>query len=83
MGAIERGVVTQRAVVLLLSLLCFKSLPNNRLGGPENTKVCGFCCCTNVFIANDKILINFATSFTLATASSKSKLFYYTNLGKT
>ena len=28
MEAIERGVVTQRAIVLLLLLLCFVSLPN-------------------------------------------------------
>ena len=36
----EHGVVTQRATVLLLSLLCFVSLLNTRLGGPENAKVC-------------------------------------------
>ena len=39
MVAIECGVVTQRATFLLLSLLCFVSLPNKRLGGPGNTKV--------------------------------------------
>ena len=49
MAAMELGVVTQRAVVLLLSLLHFASPLNKRLGGPENTKVCGFRPRANVF----------------------------------
>ena len=35
----ERGMMTQRATVILLSLLLFVSLPNKRLGGPGSTKV--------------------------------------------
>ena len=49
MTAIERGVVTQRAVVLLLLLLRFVSLPNERLGGPGIMKVRDFCRCANFF----------------------------------
>ena len=45
----EHGLVTQRAIVLLLLLLYFVSLPNKRLGGLENTKVRGFRRYTNVF----------------------------------
>ena len=50
--AMEHSVATQRAIALLLL-----RLPNIRLGGPENTTVRGFCCCANVLIANDKMLI--------------------------
>ena len=45
----ERGEVTQRAIVLLLLFLRFMSLPNERLGGPGITKVREFCCCANFF----------------------------------
>ena len=38
----ERGMMTLRAPVLLLSLLCFMRLPNRGLEGPGNTKVRGF-----------------------------------------
>ena len=34
--------------ILLLSLLCFVSLPNKRLEGPENTKGCRFCHRANI-----------------------------------
>ena len=34
----EHGVVMQRTAVLLLLLLCFAILPNERLGGPGNAK---------------------------------------------
>ena len=53
----EHGMVTQRTVVLLLSFLCFMSLPNKRLGGPRNTKVCGFFAALTFLIANDKMPI--------------------------
>ena len=33
---------------ILLLLLRFANLPNKRLGGPGNTKVCGYCRCTNI-----------------------------------
>ena len=35
--------VTYRATILLLLLLYFVSPSYKRLGGPENTKVRGFC----------------------------------------
>ena len=44
----EHGIVTQRAVVLLLFLLHFVSLPNKRLRGLRNTKSCGFRHCANI-----------------------------------
>ena len=47
----EHSVVTQRAVVLLLLLLCFGSMPSKRLEGPGNTKVCGFRHSANVLIS--------------------------------
>ena len=39
--------VTQKAAVPLLSLLHFASMPNKRLRGPGNMKVCGICPCFN------------------------------------
>ena len=48
MVAMECGVMSYRAVVLLISLLHCLSLPNKRLGGPGNTKVHDFCHRTNV-----------------------------------
>ena len=45
----ECGVVTQRAAVLFLSLLCFVSVPNKRLGGAGNMKVCDYHCFANIF----------------------------------
>ena len=61
MTAMEQDVVRQRAAVLLLSLLCFVSLLNKRLGDPGNTKVCGFYCCVSVriLIANRYQLMPF------------------------
>ena len=44
----KRGMVTRRAVVLLLFLLHFVSLPNKRLRGLGNTKSCGFRRCANI-----------------------------------
>ena len=90
MSAMEHDVVTQPAIVPLLSLLCFKSLPNKRLGGPGIMKVCDFRHCANILITNDKMLIK--TSFTssvLLPENQKSLLlldviskpFCYTNLG--
>ena len=58
MVAMERGIVKQRAVALLLSLLCFMSLLNKRLGGPGNTKVRVFVAALTFLIATDKMLIN-------------------------
>ena len=53
----ERGVMTQRAAVLLLSLLCFVSLPNKRLGGPGNMKrFMVFVAALAFLIANNKVL---------------------------
>ena len=46
-GSMKDDKVTLRAIVLLLLLLRFLSLPNKRLGGPGNTKVRGFHCCAN------------------------------------
>ena len=43
----KRGMVTQRAIVLLL-FLHFVSLPNKRLRGLGNTKSCGFHRCGNI-----------------------------------
>ena len=43
-------VTMEHGVFLLLSLLCFVSLPINRLGGPGNTKIRGFCRYTNVLM---------------------------------
>ena len=44
----ESAMVTQRAAVLLLSLLHFVSLLNEKLGGPGNTTVCSFRQCVNI-----------------------------------
>ena len=61
----KRGMVTWRAALLLLSLLCFMSLPDKRLGGPGNTKTLGFATELMLLIANDKTINkNLATSFT-------------------
>ena len=93
-AARDRGVVTQKATTVLLSLLYFVSLSNKRLEGPGNTKVCSFHRCMK--IVNDKMLNkNLATSFTstlllvLLPAIQKSSLsldaisksFHYTNIG--
>ena len=48
MEAMECGVVTQRAAVLLLLLLQFVNLLNKKLGSPGNTKVRGFHHLANV-----------------------------------
>ena len=50
--------VKQRAVAILLSHFRFMSLPNKKLGGPGNTKVCVFVAALTFLIANDKMLIN-------------------------
>ena len=93
MVAMEHGLVTQRAIVLLLSLLGFMNLPNKRLGGPGIAKVCGFRCCPSVLNREWwNAYKNFTTSFTslvLLPAIQKSllsldtilKLFYFANLG--
>ena len=57
MVAMERGVVAQWAIVLLLSLLHFVSLPNERLGGPGITMVRDFRHCAYFLLTNDKMLI--------------------------
>ena len=44
----ERGMVTQRDAVFILKFHRFVSLPNKRLGGTGNTKVCGFSHCDNI-----------------------------------
>ena len=53
----ECGMVTQKAIIQLLSLLCFVSLQNKMLRGLRNTKVCGFHCCAKILKANDKMLM--------------------------
>ena len=87
MAAMERGVVTQQAVVLLYHIRVFA---NKRLGSPGITKVRGFHRCANVLIANNEILIKTlfqASVLPLANQKSSlsldaiSKLFYYSNLG--
>ena len=39
---------TDRCCSILLLLLRFANLPNKRLGGPGNTKVCGYRRCANI-----------------------------------
>ena len=48
MAATECDMVTQKATVLLLSLLCFASLLNKSLGGPVNMNVRGYRHCANI-----------------------------------
>ena len=47
-AVMEHYVMTQRATVLLLSLLCFMSQPDKRLGGPGTTKVHGCHRCPDI-----------------------------------
>ena len=48
MKTMEHGVVTQRVIVLLLSLVCFMNLPK-KAGSPGITKIRGFHHCAKDF----------------------------------
>ena len=76
----EREVVIQRATVQLLLLLHFMSLPNKRLEGLGNTKICGFRCCVNFLVADDKMLLSYKLYlyFAFATAFSNTNVFFIT-----
>ena len=57
MAATECDMVTQRATVLLLLLLCFTSLLNKSLGGPVTMNVRGYRHCANILSSQCSIKI--------------------------